>query len=81
MRPWMQNFIPWVWKISRQSMLDTNTGPSSVANCGLTFVFDIQHPNWYIATKIRALSVSMSIELDSKGLKSAPKSTLRHCCP
>jgi hypothetical protein len=81
MRPSMQNFIPWVWKISRQSTLDTNTGLSSVTNCGLTFVFDIRHPNWYIATKIQTLSVSMSIELDSKGLKSAPKSTLRHCWP
>jgi hypothetical protein len=48
-----------------QSALDMNTGPSSVANCGLTFVFDIRHLNWYIATKIRALSVSISIELDS----------------
>jgi hypothetical protein len=26
-----------------------NTGLSSVANCGLTFVFDIRHPNWYVA--------------------------------
>jgi hypothetical protein len=47
------NFIPQVWKISQQSALDTNTGPSGVANHGLTFVFDIRHPNWYIATKIR----------------------------
>jgi hypothetical protein len=44
-----------------------NTGPYSVANYGLTFVFDIRHPNWYIATKIQALSVSISIELDSGG--------------
>jgi hypothetical protein len=40
-----------------------NTGPSSIANCGLIFVFDIRHPNWYVATKIRALRASMSIEL------------------
>jgi hypothetical protein len=26
----------------------------SIANRGLTFVFDIRHLNWYIATKIRA---------------------------
>jgi hypothetical protein len=26
-----------------QSVFDTNTGPSSVANRGLTFVFDIRH--------------------------------------
>jgi hypothetical protein len=38
----------------RQSAFDTNTGPSGVANRGLTFVFDIRHPNWHIATKIRA---------------------------
>jgi hypothetical protein len=44
-------------------VLDTNTVPSSIANCGLTFVFDIRHPNWYIATKIQALRASMSIEL------------------
>jgi hypothetical protein len=37
----------------RQSALDTNTGPSSVANCGLTFVFDIRHPNRFIATMFR----------------------------
>jgi hypothetical protein len=43
-----------------------NTGPSSVANRGLTFVFDIRHPNWYIATKIWALSVSISIDLNSE---------------
>jgi hypothetical protein len=30
-----------------------NTGPSGVANRGLTFVFDIRHKNWYVATKIR----------------------------
>jgi hypothetical protein len=44
-------------------------GPSGVANRGLTFVFDIRHPNWYIATRIRALSVSMSLELDSRAQK------------
>jgi hypothetical protein len=38
----------------QQSVFDTNTGPSGVANRGLTFVFDRRHPNWYIATKIRA---------------------------
>jgi hypothetical protein len=50
-----------------------NTGPSSVANSGLTFVFDIRHPNWYIATKIRALRVSMSIELAFRNPKVIPK--------
>jgi hypothetical protein len=63
------NFIPLVWKISRQSALDMNTAPSGVANRGLTFVFDIRHPNWYIATKIQALSVSISIEFRFRGLK------------
>jgi hypothetical protein len=37
-----------------QSTLDANAGPSSVANCGLIFIFDIRHPNRYIATKIHA---------------------------
>jgi hypothetical protein len=41
-------------EISRQSTLDTNTGPSSVANCGLIIVFDIRHPNRPIATVFRA---------------------------
>jgi hypothetical protein len=58
-----------------------NTGPSSVANCGLTFVFDIQHPNWYIATRIWVLGVDISIELDSRELKSTRESKLRHCWP
>jgi hypothetical protein len=56
-----------------------NTGPSSVANYGLTFVFDIRHPNWYIATKIWALRVSVSIELDFKELKVIPELKLRRC--
>jgi hypothetical protein len=43
-----------------------NTGPSGVANRGLIFVFDIRHPNWYITTKIRASSVSISRELNSE---------------
>jgi hypothetical protein len=47
----------------------------------LTFVFDIRHPNWYIATRIRALGVGISIELDSRGLKSTHESKLRHCWP
>jgi hypothetical protein len=38
----------------QQSTFDMNTGPSGVANRGLTFVFDIRHPNRYMATKIRA---------------------------
>jgi hypothetical protein len=37
---------------SQQSTFDAITEPSSVDNYRLTFVFDIQHPNWYIATKI-----------------------------
>jgi hypothetical protein len=37
-----------------------NTGPSSIANYGLTFVFDIRHPNWYIATKIWVLRINIS---------------------
>jgi hypothetical protein len=36
-------------KFSQQSALDTNTGPSSIANCGLTIIFDVRHPNRYIA--------------------------------
>jgi hypothetical protein len=59
----------------------TNTGPSNVANRGLTFVFDIQHPNWYIATRIRALSVSTSIGLNFREPKFTPESNLRHCWP
>jgi hypothetical protein len=81
MRPSMQDFTPLVWKFSQQSVLDTNTGPSSVANCGLTFVFDIRHPNWYIATKIRALRVSISIELAFRNPKVIPELKLRHCWP
>jgi hypothetical protein len=34
-------------------MFDAITRASSVANCGLIFVFDIRHPYWYIATGIR----------------------------
>jgi hypothetical protein len=58
-----------------------NTGPSSVANCGLTFVFDIRHLNWYIATKIQVLRVSESIELDFRELKAIPELKLRRCWP
>jgi hypothetical protein len=58
-----------------------NTGLSSVANRGLSFVFDIRHPNWYIATRIRALRVSTSIELNSRELKFTPELKLRHCWP
>jgi hypothetical protein len=50
-----------------------NTRLSSIANCGLTFVFDIRHPNWYIATKIRALRVSMSIELAFRNFEVIPE--------
>jgi hypothetical protein len=83
MRPSMQDFIPLVWKFSRQSAPDTNAGPSSVANCGLTFVFDIRHPNWYTTTKIRALRVSVSvcIELNYEEPKFTLESKLRHCWP
>jgi hypothetical protein len=66
-------------EISRQSALDMNTGPSSVANRGLTFIFDIRYLNWYIATRIRALRVSISIELYFRELKFTPKSKLRYC--
>jgi hypothetical protein len=31
-------------------MFATYTGPISVANCGLIFVFDIRYPNWFMAT-------------------------------
>jgi hypothetical protein len=83
MRPSMQDFIPLVWKFSRQSAPDTNARPSSVANCGFTFVFDIWHSNLYIATKIRTLRVSVSecIELNSEEPKFTPESKLRHCWP
>jgi hypothetical protein len=40
-------------KFSWQSAFDAITQPSSVANRGLILVFDIRHPNWYIATRIR----------------------------
>jgi hypothetical protein len=58
-----------------------NTRPSSIANCGLTFVFDIRHSNWHIATKIQALRVSISIELDFRELGVTPELKLRHCWP
>jgi hypothetical protein len=32
------------WKLSWYSVLDACTGPTSVANYGFTFVFDIRHP-------------------------------------
>jgi hypothetical protein len=50
-----------------------NTGPSSVANCGLTCVFDIRHPNWYIATKIQVSRVSISIKPDFGELEVTPE--------
>jgi hypothetical protein len=44
-----------------------NTRPSGVANRGLTFVFDIRHPNWYVATKIQVFSVLIAQNRDSRG--------------
>jgi hypothetical protein len=58
-----------------------HTGPSGVANRGITFVFDIRHPNWYIATKIWALSVaplSVSPTLGQMSVNS--RHSPRACC-
>jgi hypothetical protein len=60
-------------------MFDAITGPSNVANCGLTFVFDIRHLNWYIAMRIRVTRVS--IRKDFGELKLPPGSRLRHSWP
>jgi hypothetical protein len=43
-----------------------NTGPSSVANCGLIFVFDIQHPNRPIATIFQAKMKALIARRDSR---------------
>jgi hypothetical protein len=58
-----------------------NIGPSSIANCGLTFVFDIRHPNWYIATKIQVSRVSISVKPNFRELKVPPKLRLRRYWP
>jgi hypothetical protein len=60
-------------------VFDAITRPSSVANCGLTFVFDIRHPNWYIATRIWVTRVS--IRKDFGELKLPPESILRRYWP
>jgi hypothetical protein len=57
------------------------TGLSSVANCGLTFVFDIRHPNWYIATRTWVTRVSISVRQDFGELRLPPESRLRRCWP
>jgi hypothetical protein len=53
-------------EISWQSTLNTNTGPSSVANCGLIIVFDIRHPNRSIATVFRAEMKALIARRDSR---------------
>jgi hypothetical protein len=58
-----------------------NTGPSSVANCGFTFVFDIWYPNWYIATNIRVSRVSISITPNFGELEVTPELRLGRCWP
>jgi hypothetical protein len=42
-RPSVYSFMPQAWKFPQQSTLATFTGPISVANYGLIFVFDIRH--------------------------------------
>jgi hypothetical protein len=47
-------------------MLDANTGPSSVANCGLIFVFDIRYPNRPIAAVFREGMKALIARRDSR---------------
>jgi hypothetical protein len=60
-------------KFSQQSAFDAITGPSSVANCGLTFVFDIRHPNWYIATKIRVIKNKYKCKTGFRGAETSTR--------
>jgi hypothetical protein len=46
----MYSFMPQALKFPRQSALVAYTGPISVANCGIIFVFDIRHPNMFMVT-------------------------------
>jgi hypothetical protein len=57
------------------------TGPSSVANCGLIFIFVIRYPNWYIATKIRVIKNKYKRKTRFQELRSPPELKLRHCRP
>jgi hypothetical protein len=54
-------------------MLNANTGPSSVANYGLIFVFDIRHLNRYIATEIRVNRCRLSAARNFEEHESPPK--------
>jgi hypothetical protein len=65
-RPSVHSFMPRARKLSRQSVLDTNTGPSSVANCGLIVVFDIRHPNRPIATIFQVEVKALIMRRDSR---------------
>jgi hypothetical protein len=50
-----------------------NIGPSSVANCGLIFVFDIRHPNRCIATEIRVNRCRLSATKNFEEQESPPE--------
>jgi hypothetical protein len=47
-------------------VLDASTGPSSVANCGLNFVFDLWHPKWPFATVFQAKMKELIARRDSR---------------